>query len=247
MLKFDGQYAIVTGAASGIGKGTAEEIAKHGAAGIIIADLRLESAEAAANEISKKYGCRAIAVKTDVSSNDDIENLFAVCEKEFGRLHILVNCAGICPVATIDELDAAMWDKAMEINVRGTYLCSRKAVMMMRDYNYGKIINVASISGRIGGIATAANYAASKGAIISLTMALAKQAAKYQINVNAVSPAFVATDMTKNFTHFDPKTVPLGRIGVPEDIAMVIGFLACEESRYITGCTLDVTGGVYMS
>jgi 3-oxoacyl-[acyl-carrier protein] reductase len=150
-------------------------------------------------------------------------------------------------VETIEEIEGEKWDKVMAINLKGTYLCCREALRLMKARSYGKIVNVSSIAGRIGGITSGINYSTSKGAIITMTMALAKAAAPFGINVNAVAPGFINTQMAKKFTHFVPESVPLKRIREPEDVADVILFLASEMSRYITGCIIDVNGGVYMS
>ena len=134
----------------------------------------------------------------------------------------------------------------MSINLRGTYLCCREAYRIMKKQGSGKIVNVSSVSGRIGGIATGVDYATSKGAIVALTMSFAKAAGPYGVNVNAVAPGFIDTEMTKDFTHFNPEAVPLRRPGKPDDVADVITFLASDKSRYITGVTLDINGGQYM-
>jgi 3-oxoacyl-[acyl-carrier protein] reductase len=150
-------------------------------------------------------------------------------------------------VGSVEEIGEAEWDKTMNINLRGTYLCSREALAIMKPKKYGKIVNLSSISGRIGGIATGINYATSKGGILTLTMSLAKDAGPFNITVNGVAPGFIDTEMTKNFTHFKVETVPLGRIGKPGDVADVILFLASDRSRYVTGVTIDVNGGVFMA
>jgi len=241
-----GKYAIVTGAGGGIGAATAEIFAKEGAKGIAIADINMKAAEDASKRIQEETGCECIAIKANVGDYKDIKNLFEVVLNKFGTLDILVNCAGICPVGSIEEIGEEEWDKVMAINLKSVYLCSREALAIMKEKKSGKIINVSSISGRIGGIATGINYATSKGAIISLTMSMAKAAGPYNINVNSVAPGFINTDMTKDFTHFNPETVPLRRIGTAEDVANVISFLSSEKSSYLTGLTLDINGGVYM-
>jgi len=241
-----GKYAIVTGGARGIGAATALTLAREGAAGIVIADLLLEAAEETCKKITGETECKCVAVKTNISDSNDIKNLFEAAINTFGTLDILINCAGVCPVGSIEEIGEKEWDWAMGINLKGTYLCSREAIMLMKPKKYGKIVNFSSISGRIGGIATGANYAASKGGIIALTMSLAKAAGPYNINVNAVAPGFIDTEMSKNFTHFKVETVPLRRIGTPEDVADVVEFLVSEKSRYITGITIDINGGIYM-
>jgi len=242
-----GKFAIITGASGGIGSASALDFAREGAEGIIIADLNEKGAKQIIDIISSETLCECLFVKTNIGKPEDIRNLFDASLKLFKRIDIMVNCAGICNTFSIDEIDAEQWERLMSINLRGTYLCAREALAIMRKQKYGKIINVSSISGRIGGIATGIDYATSKGAIIAMTMSLAKMAGPFNINVNAVAPGFINTELTKDFKHFNPETVPLRRVGKPEDVASVITFLASEKSSYITGSTIDINGGVYMS
>jgi 3-oxoacyl-[acyl-carrier protein] reductase len=246
MNELKGKYAVITGAAGGIGAATAKTFALEGASGIIISDINISKTYDIFRKVIDETDCRIISVRTDVSSGSDINDLFDTAMKHFGTVDILINCAGICPVGDIESIGEAEWDRAMDINLRSAYLCSRKVLPFMKANRYGKIINFSSISGRIGGIATGINYAVSKGGIITLTMSLAKDAGPYNINVNAVAPGFIDTEMTKNFTHFEPGTVPLRRIGKPDDVADVVLFLASERSRYVTGVTIDINGGVFM-
>jgi len=243
----EGKFAIITGASGGIGSASALDFAREGAEGIVIADLNEEGAKQVMDIISSETSSRCLFVKTNIGKTEDIKNLFDVSIKQFKRIDIMVNCAGVCNTFDIDEIDAEQWDRLMSINLRGTYLCAREALAIMKRQKSGKIINVSSISGRIGGIATGIDYATSKGAIIAMTMSLAKMAGPFNINVNAIAPGFINTELTKDFKHFNPETVPLRRVGKPEDVASVITFLASERSSYITGATIDINGGVYMS
>jgi 3-oxoacyl-[acyl-carrier protein] reductase len=238
--------AVITGGADGIGAAVALAFARQGVSAIMIGDIDFSKAKETSSRISRETGCNCLACAVDVGNRSDIEQMFQQVRTSFGRLDILVNCAGVCPTGTIEEIDEDHWDKVMAINLKGTYLCCREALMLMKPEHYGKIINVSSISGRIGGIATGINYSTSKGGIIAMTMALAKAAGPYNINVNAVAPGFINTRIARQFTHFTPDSVPLKRIGEPEDVADVIVFLASEMSRYITGCTIDINGGLYM-
>ena len=246
MLELQDKYAIVTGASGDIGAATALAFAREGASGIIIADIDQKRAEIIAAAITGETGARCVFVEANIGNSEDIKKLFRTCMDYFGRLDILVNCAGICNTFTIEEVDENQWDRLMSINLKGTYLCCREAYVIMKKQNSGKIVNVSSVSGRVGGIATGVDYAASKGAIITLTKSFAKAAGPYGINVNAVAPGFIDTEMTKNFTHFNPNDVPLRRPGKPGEVADVITFLASDKSRYITGVTLDINGGQYM-
>ena len=246
MNELKDKYAIITGASGDIGAATAFAFAREGASGIIIADVDRKRAERVVNEILGETGIKCEFVETNIGKSEDIKKLLTICIDYFGRLDILVNCAGVCNTLQIEEIDELQWDRLMSINLRGTYLCCREAFSIMKKQQSGKIVNVSSISGRIGGIATGIDYATSKGGIIALTMSFAKAAGPYGINVNAVAPGFIDTEMTRDFTHFNPETVPLRRSGKPEDVADVITFLASDKSRYITGVTIDVNGGMYM-
>jgi 3-oxoacyl-[acyl-carrier protein] reductase len=246
MFELKNKYAIITGASGGIGAATALAFAREGAGGIIIADIDQKRAEDTAAAITGETGVRCEFVDTNIGKSEDIKKLFKMCIDYFGQLDILVNCAGICNTFGIEEIDEKQWDRLMSINLRGTYLCCREAFAIMKKQGSGKIVNVSSVSGRVGGFTTGIDYATSKGAIITLTMSFAKAAGPFGINVNAVAPGFIDTEMTKGFTYFNPETIPLRRSGKPDDVADVITFLACEKSRYITGVTLDINGGQYM-
>jgi 3-oxoacyl-[acyl-carrier protein] reductase len=246
MFELKDKFAIITGASGDIGAATALAFAREGAGGIIIADIDRKRAENTAGAIKGETGVRCEFVEANIGNSEDIKKLFKKSLDYFGRLDILVNCAGICNTFTIEEIDEKQWDKLMSINLRGTYMCCREAFVIMKKQGSGKIVNVSSVSGRVGGFTTGIDYATSKGAIITMTMSFAKAAGPYGINVNAVAPGFIDTEMTKAFTYFNPETIPLRRSGKPEDVADVITFLASDKSRYITGVTLDVNGGQYM-
>ncbi len=246
MFELKDKYAIITGASGGIGAATAFAFAREGAGGIIIADIDRKRAEGAAGVITGETGVRCEFVETNIGNSEDIKKLFKKSLDYFGRLDILVNCAGICNTFQVEEIDEKQWDRLMSINLKGTYLCCREAYEIMKKQGSGKIVNISSVSGRVGGFATGIDYATSKGAIITMTMSFAKVAGPFGINVNAVAPGFIDTEMTKAFTYFNPETIPLRRAGKPEDVADVITFLASDKSRYITGVTLDVNGGQYM-
>lgn len=241
MNQFEGKYAVITGGSNGIGRETAIILAERGAKGIIIAARNLENASKTAEKISADTNCNCIPFKADVGNPADIKELFTFVVEKFGTVHILINNAGICPYTTMDEVDADAWDKTLNINLRGTYLCAREAFKYMKAQKYGKIVNVASIAARIGGIASGINYVASKGGVVSLTYSLAKLGTAYNINTNGVAPGVIATDLTKDHT-YSPDTI----VGQPRDVANVIAFLASEDAKHVNGCTIDVNGGLYM-
>lgn len=241
MKPFVGKYAVITGAGNGIGRETALVLAERGAAGIVLADLDFSSVQKAAEEISAATDCKCLPFKFDVSMPEEIEALFAFAGTSFGAVHILINSAGVCSWVPMDEVDVEAWDKLMDINLRGTYLCSREAFKYMKAQKYGKIVNLSSVAARVGGVSSGINYVAAKGGVISATYALAKNGIPYNINVNGVAPGVIATDMTR-----DVAWAPDTTIGQPRDVATVIAFLASDDAKHVTGCTLDVNGGQYM-
>ena len=238
------RVAIITGAAKGIGAETARLFAEEGAGGIVVADVLKERADETAASIERDAGCKCVSVYTDISDENSVKGMFDACIGAFGRVDILVNCAGIVQEHSIEDMTGELFDRGIDVNLRGTYLCSREALMLMKPRRYGKIINFSSISGQIGGIATAPSYAASKGGVISLTLSFAKAGAPYNINVNAVAPGMIDTDV--RMPHFKAENVPLGRLGQPRDVAYAVEFLASERSSYITGTILSINGGMFM-
>lgn len=236
------KVAIITGGGGGIGRATALALSREGAK-VCIADIDPTRAEKVAAELREK-GKEAISLEVDVTNIKHITRMLKVAEDNFARVDILVNGAGICQRKSVDELTEDDWDRMYMVNLKGTFFCSQAALRVMKKQKSGKIINIASLSGEVGGIKVGANYAATKAGIICLTKSLAKFAAPY-INVNAISPGIIDTEMIKG-AGYDPGDVPLRRIGTPEEVADVIVFLASHLSRYITGANIDINGGVYM-
>ena len=236
----ENKVALVTGAAKGIGAYCATTFAKHGAK-VIAVDFDEKNGQKTAVEINSRF------IKADVSKEEDVINVFEILEKEYGRLDALMNVAGICSLNTALNEDVKGWDKVMDINLKGAFLFMQKAFPLMQKNQYGKIINVSSISGQVGGIRTSASYAASKGGIISITKSFAKIGAKENITVNSIAPGIIDTDMTKNPEfHYSLGEVPMGRVGSPQEVANAALFLASDLSSYITGQCINVNGGMYM-
>ena len=245
MNELKGKIAVITGGSNGIGEATCRLFADEGAKVVIVADINEKRAEELVTYINKDTSCAGIFIKTDVSDPEDISRLFNTIKNGYNSLDILVNCAGICNVTPVDDVTEDDWSAQININLRGTFLCSREAMRMMKPKRYGKIVNVSSISGRIGGIRTSAGYVSSKGAVISLTKSLAKEAAAYNININCVAPGVIDTDMTESMG-FYPNEIPLGRKGTAKEVAEVIAFLAGDRASYLVGTTIDINGGSYM-
>ncbi len=244
-MKLKGKVAVVTGSGRGIGRAIAIALAKEGAK-VAVDCLHHENAEAVAKEI-RKHGGEALAISGDVSSAKDVKKIFDSVVKKFSRIDILVNNAGIVHMDPLLDLKEKQWDAILDTNLKGCFLCSQAAARIMTKQKNGKIINISSIAGKIG-FPQLAHYCASKGGIIELTREMALELAP-NITVNAIGPGVIETDMTKdlladkNARENFLQSIPLGRVGKPEDIAAVAVFLASSGADYITGQTIYVDGG----
>ena len=247
-MSLNGKVSIVTGAARGLGEAIALELARKGSE-MVVCDVNLEGVKKVAEEIGAT-GKRAIAMKVDVTKVPEVTQMVDRAIKEFGRIDILVNNAGICQVVTIEQMTEQDWDRVMAVNVKGVFLCSKAVMGIMKRQRSGRIVNMGSIAGKLGGIVTGANYSVSKAGVICFTKALAREMAPYGVTVNAVAPGVIETDMTHGITGGDfsnyRRTIPLGTIGSAQDVAYAVAFLVSDEARYITGEILDVNGGQLM-
>ena len=217
-------------------------------ANIVVNDVNMESAGEVVAEI-EAMGRQAIAVKADVTSEEQIKQMIETCINRFGKLDILVNNAGIIQTVPVTEIDGKDWDRVMEVNLKGVFLCCKAALAPMKAQHGGKIINIASVAGkRGGGLLGNSCYSASKGGVIAFTKSLARESGPFGINVNAITPAFTDTEMTRSIApdkkEFIIKMLPLGRVGQPSDIAGAVCFLASSMSDYMTGEIMDVDGGL---
>jgi len=237
------KVAVITGGAGGIGSATANLLSARGAV-VVIADINLGNAKKIANALVAK-GRQAFAVEVNMMSEESVEGLVAAVKERHGRIDVLVNNAGVISAEPMLDLDVEQWDRVIDINLRGTFLCSKAAMRVMVEQKSGKIVNIASMAGQLGGLKVSPDYTASKAGIISLGKAFARYGAAYGINVNNVAPGLIETDMTKGRGD-DPASVPLGRLGTAEDVAKAVYFLASPLSDYITGTTIDVNGGLLM-
>jgi 3-oxoacyl-[acyl-carrier protein] reductase len=247
-MNFEGRVAIVTGGARGIGKAIASALLRDGAK-VILVDVDGERLEAAKNEM-KDQGGVAVAVPLDITKSSQVKGMVDQVHKTFGRIDILVNNAGIIRRGTIETVTEEDWDRVIEVNLKGTFNCCRAVVGIMKQQGYGKIVNVSSIAGKLGDITSAPGYGPSKAAIDALTKTLARQLARHGINVNAVSPHAIETEMSAQWSEERRKeiiaSIPLGRLGKPEDVAEAVLFLASDRASFITGEVLDVNGGALM-
>lgn len=246
-MDFKGQVALVTGGARGIGKTIAEDLAKKGV-NLAIADVSVESASETAKELAAR-GVKTQSLRLDVSKSDQVAKAFEDIVREFGRIDIVVNNAGITRDGLVLRMKEEDWDAVININLKGVFLCSKEAVKVMVKQKYGRIINIASVVAFMGNPGQA-NYSASKAGIVGLTKTVAREYASRGITVNAVAPGFISTAMTdalaENVKQEMLKSIPVGKFGSVEDVAHAVSFLASPESGYITGQVIHVNGGMYM-
>lgn len=246
-MKLEGKSALVTGGAQGIGKTVALLLAREGA-NVAVSDINADLAAETSREI-EALGRKSAAITGNVADFKSCEDMMAAVVEKLGSLDILVNNAGITRDTLILRMKEEDWDAVINVNLKGTFNCTRAAVKYMSKQRSGKIINIASIVGLMGNVGQA-NYAASKAGVIGLTKTTAREFAARGINVNAVAPGFIATAMTdaipekaKNELNAQ---IPMGRLGTPDDVAEAVLFLSCGASDYITGQVISVNGGMYM-
>jgi len=245
-IDLTGKVALVTGGSRGIGRSCVELLARAGA-DVIVNYRSSEASAAAAVAPISAAGRRAQAIRADVSAADEVEALFAEVRAAWGSLDILVNNAGIIADALVAAMEPAEWDRVIEVNLRGAFLCTRAAMPLMLPRHAGKIINVASVSALRGGRGQA-NYAAAKGGLVAFTRACATELAPKGIQVNAVLPGMITTEMSARARKRGGdrllEAIPSGRFGSPEEVAQAVLFLASPLADYITGQALAVDGGM---
>lgn len=247
-MDLSGKVALVTGGSRGIGREIAIELAKHGASVAISYVNNEEKAVEVVKEI-QKFSVKGMCIKADVSKEEEVKKLVDAIKDELGTIDILVNNAGINRDTLLIRMNTQEWDQVIDTNLKGTYLCTRLVAKDMIKKRYGKIINIASVAGVAGNYGQA-NYSASKAGVIGFTKAVAKELASRGINVNAVAPGLIETDMTQALKEEVKETliksVPMGRLGSPKDVANLVVFLASDKSDYITGQTINIDGGMIM-
>jgi 3-oxoacyl-[acyl-carrier protein] reductase len=248
-MKLKDRVAIVTGGARGIGKAIALTFVREGAKVALVDIEEIKKLEALKKEF-EKMGGEVITISCDITKSSDVNEMVGKVQKAFGRVDILVNNAGIIRRGTIETVTEEDWDRVIEVNLKGTFNCCKAVVEFMKRQGYGKIVNVSSIAAKMGDITSAPGYGPSKAGVDTLTKTLARQLARYGINVNAVSPHAIETEMSAQWSEERRKeiiaSIPLGRLGKPEDVAEAALFLASDESSFITGEILDVNGGALM-
>jgi 3-oxoacyl-[acyl-carrier protein] reductase len=246
-MSLQGKVAIVTGAAQGIGRAIAEALA-HAGADIVVADLDPgRSADAVA--AVEKIGRKALNVKVNVADANDTKVMAEQVIKAWGKIDILVNNAGITRDGLLLRMKEEDWNLVLQVNLNGTFNCTKAVLQAMTKQRYGRIVNIASIVGVMGNVGQA-NYAASKAAVIGFTKTVAREYASRNVTVNAVAPGFIDTAMTQGLPAEVKETlqkqIPLGRLGTPADIAAAVRFLVSDDAAYVTGHVLHVNGGMLM-
>jgi 3-oxoacyl-[acyl-carrier protein] reductase len=248
MFDLSGRVAVITGGSRGIGRATSQLLARHGARVVLNYRSDARAAEAAAREITA-CGGKCITVQADVGKPEEVHRLMDEALEAFARIDILVNNAGLTHDDLLVRMSEEKWDRVLDANLRGAFLCTRAALRPMIRQRWGRIISISSATGIVGNPGQA-NYAAAKAGLLGLTKAVAKEVASRNITANAIAPGFVETESTRNLTGAQRKAIlkmiPLGRAAKPEDIAPAVLFLASEEAAYITGHVLNVDGGVVM-
>jgi 3-oxoacyl-[acyl-carrier protein] reductase len=247
-MRFRNQAAVITGGARGIGRAVALAFIREGARAALV---DVDKAELAAlREEIEKGGGQALAVPCDISNSAEVGEMASLVQKTFGRIDILVNNAGIIRRGTIETVTEEDWDRVIAINLKGTFNCCRAVIAPMKRQGGGKIVNVSSIAAKTGDITSAPGYGSSKAGGDALMKTLARQLAPYGIRVNAVAPHAIETEMSAQWPEERRReiiaSIPLGRLGRPEDVAEAVLFLASESASFITGEILDVNGGAFM-
>lgn len=247
-MLIQGKVAIITGAGQGIGKAIALTFAKEGGIPVIV-DLNGKTAREVELEIVVNGG-KARSYELDVSDVGGLKAMVEHVAEEFGTVDILVNNAGILHSTPIEDITEQEWDKMMNVNLKSTFFAMQQVLPFMKKQKQGRIINMASLAGRMGGYANGVAYSASKAGIIGLTMAVARRVAGFNITVNAVAPGTTESEIIKQFSLEQQESlrqlIPLQRLGKTQNIADVVAFLASDKAEFITGATIDVNGGMFM-
>jgi len=252
MFKLDGRACIVTGAGSarGIGRAVALAMVAQGAA-LTLCDVDAESVKQLADHIAN-IGGRVIHLKADVTSEVDVAKVVQATIDQWGKVDILVNNAGITQPVKVLDTSVADWDRVVNVNLKGTFICSKAVLPNMIKNGYGRIVNLSSVSAkRGGGVFGGAHYSAAKAGVLGFAKALAREVSHYGITVNSVTPGLIATDIRGGLESPEEQKrmsadIPCRRMGTPEEVAASICFLASEEAAYITGEEIDINGGSHM-
>jgi len=249
MSCLNNRVALITGAGSGIGRAIALKFAEHGA-GVVVLDIDEKHIDFTVNEIQAAHG-KALGVLCDVTDPEQVKKAIQGVISSFGNLHVLVNSAGIGPLTPLEEITLEEWNQVLRVNLTGPFLMIQAALPYLRDAaKDGRLINIGSLAGQIGGISVGLHYTASKGGIIALTRQMARILAPRHATANCISPGTTETPMTEDWPKETlenlEKQIPLGRLAQPEDVANAALFLASDEAQFITGATINVNGGMFV-
>ena len=248
-MEFENRVVLVTGATRGIGRAIAAAFALQKAL-VIINDISSEESLAGLLEAPPFNNGRTTTIRADIGDSGDVKRMFEKIDSSYGRLDILVNNAGIIRRGNVETVTEQEWDDVIQINLKGTFNCSKAAALIMIRQGHGKMINISSIAAKLGDITSAPGYGPSKAAIDALTKTFARQLAAYDINVNGVAPHAIETDMSAEWSperrQAIIEAIPLKRLGRPQDVAEAVLFLASDKANFITGEILDVNGGFLM-
>lgn len=244
------KIAIVTGAGQGIGRAIAFTLAEAGA-GVLAVDINGDKLRKMRQEAVEGFGEGRIEISiTNVASVEDLDVMVDKCIESFGGIDILVNNAGILHSTQIEDITADEWDDILDVNLKSVFFASQKVLPHMKAKKWGRIINMSSLAGRMGGYANGLAYSASKAGIIGLSRGMARRVAEYNITVNTVAPGTTESDIIKQFSDEAKEKlkelIPLGRLGKTQDIANLVLFLSSELAGFITGAVIDINGGMYM-
>ncbi len=248
LFDLTGKVSIVTGAATGLGKSMAEALASFGSK-VVIVDMNLQQAKDTADQIGSEYQVETLAIRADVTQEDQVRAIVSDTLSAFGKVNVLVNNAGICQKIKMEEQTLADWQRTMDVNVNGVYLCSKYVGLQMMKQGGGSIVNIASMSGYIANTEAQCAYNASKAAVIMMTKCLASEWVSHNIRVNAIAPGYMKTAMTKPIFAEGGELahvldyVPMKRLGEPHELGGVVALLASDASSFTTGSTYLADGG----
>mgnify|MGYP001335598575 FL=1 len=246
----EGKIAIVTGAGRGMGREVARKLVKLGA-NVVINDVSLDDAIASIEDIAPTENQEMFAIAGDITKKNDVDNLILKTSEKFGGIDILVNNAGVLRPTKVIDIEEEEWDWVVNVNLKGTYLCSRAVLPSMISRGWGRIVNFSSTAGKNISTVGGAHYTAAKAGILGFTRHLAKEAAQFGITVNSVCPGLIATEMVLSTINeaqikLYESSFPISRMGQPYEVADLVAFLASNKASYITGASLDINGGDLM-
>lgn len=243
------QVAIVTGAAQGMGAAIAGRLAAEGAK-VVVSDINLQKVVGVAERINDGTNSSALAMKTDVTKEDEVAKMVEMAIEHYGTVTVLVNNAGILYPTRIDNVTKAEWDEVLDVNLNGSFLCSKAVLPIMKANNFGRIVNMSSSAGRSVSTLGGVHYTAAKAGVLGLTRGMAKEVAPFGITVNAICPGLIDTEMARENCSLKQlrayeESFPIPRLGTPDEVAQLIVFLS-TDAAYITGASIDINGGDLM-